>query len=63
MSTQNTHTNIMSHVLERSLIVGSASIDASQFLPSKVVMVVDSTVPGSRQYIVTALPSGLDRGV
>lgn len=53
----------MSHVLERSLIVGSASIDASQFLPSKVVMVVDRTVPGSRQYIVTALPSGLDRGV
>ena len=49
--------------LDRSLNEGSLSIDISQFLPSNFVTVVDFTVPGSKQYMVTALPSGLERGV
>ena len=42
---------------------GSSSKDFSQLSPLKVVTVVECTVPGSRQWIVTALPSGLERGV
>ena len=53
----------MIHIWERYSIEAYSSMDFSQFWPSKVNTFMPVTVPESRQWNDTPLPSGLDRGV